>query len=210
VLVLPAKDGAVYLIDRQHLGTLHQRLPVITPCGTKDDPCPAGWAGMMVTEPTIVQVDGTQVALIATFVWDQSHPAGLVALKVGLDASGKPQLTRMWEAPSFDSPDAVAHFRHHPTRVAVYLMPGPDGATEPYAVVVDVPGDGSGPATDKATLFAVRVRTGEIVQQMDLSGAGQRYQKPLVSDGVLYVSSCTSDHGPATLEALRITEQRSP
>ena len=36
----------------------HWRKQVVPICGTPDDPCMLDWAGMMVTQPSVVEADG--------------------------------------------------------------------------------------------------------------------------------------------------------
>jgi hypothetical protein len=53
VLIQPGKDGGVYLIDADHLGTQYDRLQIADICDTPDDPCKTSWSGMIVTQPTL-------------------------------------------------------------------------------------------------------------------------------------------------------------
>lgn len=189
LFVLPAKDGAVYLFDADHLGTLYDREVIVEQCGAPGDTCAAGWAGMMVTKPLLTEVNGETRALIPTFMFDKTHPAGLVSLAVVATAEG-PRLEPRWTAPRFDSEEAVTHFRRHPSRAA--LVGGGD-----YVAWVDVVRGKPG------TLYVVRVADGEIVLRISLSGHGRRYIEPLVHDQVLWTTSCTDNEGPGILEAVR-------
>jgi hypothetical protein len=190
--VLPGKDGAVYLFDAEHMGSLYDREVVIEQCGTAEDPCRAEWAGMMVTEPRIVSVGGEVIALVSTFIFDHTHPAGLVALTV-TNGPGGPGLEPRWQAPRFDTELDRELFRRHSSRVAVF-----QSGVESYAAVVSVVGSGSG------TLLVVRVRDGEIVSRTPLSGRGRRFIEPLVQDGVLWTTSCDDNDGPGLLESFRV------
>jgi hypothetical protein len=197
VIVLPAKDGAVYLFDAEHFGTLYDRETIAVPCGTATDVCTADWAGMMVTEPLVTTLDGMPLVMIPTFQFDKTHPAGVVALRIALK-DGKPAFEPAWQAPRSDSAEAMARFRTHPGRLALTTIAG-----EPHAVMVDV-----GPTKNaKGTLLVIRVRDGEIVERAPLEGRGNRYVLPLVlEDGDrrrVVVSSC-ADNPPSkgTLEAV--------
>ena len=110
VLVQPSKDGGVYLIDAEHLGTQYDRLQIVDVCGTKADQCEAGWMGMIVTQPVLTSIDEDPVVVIPTFVADKTHPAGLVALKIVLE-KGQPKFKRFWQFPDPSSPEAVQTFR---------------------------------------------------------------------------------------------------
>ncbi|HEX2881426.1 MAG TPA: hypothetical protein VHO25_17980 [Polyangiaceae bacterium] len=191
LFVLPAKDGAVYLFDAEHLGTLYDREVIVEQCGTPEDGCAAGWAGMMVTEPVLTEVDGEIRALIPTFMFDKTHPAGLVSLAVVETPQG-PRLEPRWTAPRFDNEEAVKHFRRHPSRAA--LLAGGD-----YVAWVDVVKGSSA----IGTLYVVRVTDGEIVLRVPLSSHGRRYIEPLVHDRVLWTTSCDDNDGPGILEAIR-------
>ena len=134
VYVQPGKDGSVYLIDAAHMGTLYDRRKLVEVCGTAEDQCKIDWAGMIVTQPTLTEVDGTPVVIIPTFMPDKTHAAGLVALKIVL-VNGKPRFEPFWQAPDFSTKEARVRFRYHPTRVVI----APFGETgEKYAWVGDM------------------------------------------------------------------------
>jgi hypothetical protein len=109
VIVLPAKDGSVYLADFAKLGTLYDRLKLVEPCGSHGARCTEDWAGMMVTRPEIAEAGGALVAVIATFEPDDRNPAGLVGVRI-IAKQGVPSLEKIWEAPSFDGAAAVTAF----------------------------------------------------------------------------------------------------
>lgn len=182
VMVLPAKDGAVYLFDANHFGTLYDRETVVAPCGTATDACYADWAGMMVTAPLIATVDGGPVVVVPSFMYDRTHPAGVVALRIVMRA-GSPVLEPFWTAPTFDSPEAHARFRQHPSRAALVTVEG-----EPYVLVVDVASAGG-----HGTLLAVRLRDGAIAARVTLTGEGNRYSVPLVSGSRVFITSCVTN-----------------
>jgi hypothetical protein len=196
-LLQPGKDGALYLVDTDHLGTLHDRAPLMPDCGQDGATCNATWAGTIVTRPALATVDGDTLALIPTFISDDRHPAGLQAVGVATTGAG-PVLQPRWRAPPADDPASVAGFRSAPGGVTVVDVGG-----EPLAALVD-------PSVSPALLYWVRVRDGAVLQRLPLAGGGQRYAAPLAQDGVLYVPSCarsgspTFDEGPSVLEAFSI------
>ena len=131
VLIYPTKDGHAYLVDYNHLGTLYDREQLVDYCGTEDDPCRASWAGMAVTQPEVVDVDGEKIALIPTFMFDQTHAAGVVALKLTVQ-DGAPIFERLWEFPNFETDAAFARFREHSGRLEISDIEG-----EPVAWIVE-------------------------------------------------------------------------
>jgi hypothetical protein len=199
VLVLPAKDGAVYLIDAEHLGTLHDRHEVNVPCGTGGVRCDADWAGSMVTRPVLTtDARGAPLVLVATFLPDASNDAGLVALRVTRGPEG-PRLERAWESPRFGSDEAGRWFRRHPSGVALATVAGRD-----HAVVVEQGRAGVEPGH----LHVVRVEDGALVARVALEGPGQRFAVPLVLAGptpdasrVAFASCVDGNAGPGHLEA---------
>jgi hypothetical protein len=193
-VVLPAKDGGLYLADLEKLGTLYDRLQVVEPCGSHGGACRATWAGMLVTKPEIAVIDGQPIAVVAAFNEDKTNAAGLVGVRV-LMKDGVPRLERAWEAPSFDSPDAVEAFRHHPSRVRLLDIEG-----ETHAAVVDI-----GAPNRPGMVYLVRVRDGAIRVQQTLIGIGQRFTQPLAIGEDLFFPSCVDGGaGPGRLEAWRI------
>jgi hypothetical protein len=198
VYLLPAKDGAVYLIDGEHMGKLHDRLQLAEPCGAADDPCRIDWAGMMVTEPLLVDVAGEKLALFSTFEADHTHPAGIYALRVEEDAQGV-RLVRVWQAPGYDDPLAIQVFRQHPSRMAALQVGG-----QSYAFVVDVY------QGQRGRLLGVRAQDGAFVVSEELRGPGIRFAQPLALDDRLYVASCSADSGPGQIEAFELTAAPDP
>jgi hypothetical protein len=195
VLVVPAKDGGVYLVDAEHLGTLHDRIQITAICGANGGTCTANWAGTMVTVPAVTSVDGVPTVLVPTFLFDETNPAGLVALEIVRDAGGVPRWRKLWEAPPFSSAEAVERFREHVGRVALVTVAG-----ETHAALVD-----PGPERSKGgVLYLVRVRDGAIVERAGLDGPGRKYSMPAVIGDTLFVASCdTEADGPGHLEAWR-------
>ena len=191
VYIQPGKEGAVYLLDAEQMGTLYDREQIVDMCGTKEDKCRQDWAGMIVTQPVLAAVAGDPVVIISTFMLDQTHPAGLVALRIVMK-DGHPQFEPFWQAPDFSTPEAVQVFRHRPSLVTRSSFGGED-----YVWVVDVNSEGDG----RGTLFGVRVSDGTIIARREMVGRGQRFTRPLVHENTLYVSSCQNDIGPSHLEA---------
>ena len=189
VYVQPGKDGGVYLIDAAHMGTLYDRRKLVEVCGTAEDQCKIDWAGMIVTQPTLTEVDGTPVVIIPTFMPDKTHAAGLVALKI-VGVNGTPRFEPFWQAPDFSTKEARVRFRYHPTRVVV----APFGETgEKYAWVGDM-----------NAALGVRVRDGHIIERQRMIGWRSRNLLPLIHDDILYIPTCKYDDGPSRLEAYAI------
>ncbi len=201
VLVQPGKDGHVYLFDADHLGTLYDREKIVEVCGAPGDDCDVNlWRGMIVTRPSVAMVRGMPVVLVPTFMMDETHPAGLVALSVVLDAGGVPRLEPYWQAPRFSDREALERFRSYPSRVAI----GPprangdrsvwfvDVATRPAQSFWRNPFDAIGrwwTGADRGTLIEVRLSDGRIESRTRLRGRGLRHVLPLLHDGRLYIPS---------------------
>jgi hypothetical protein len=186
VLVYPTKDGHVYLIDAEHLGTLHDRLKLVEICGTAEHECRANWAGMMVTQPAVTEVDGVPLVVVPTFMEDDAHPAGVFGVAVLDDP---PHLETRWRT----SPDDPTRWRIHPSRVAV------DAAGE-HAFVLERPANPS----ERGWLVAIDTASGRELARERMSGPAQRFTLPLVLDDVVVVNSCDSDQGPGRLEGWRV------
>lgn len=195
VLAVPAKDGGVYLVDAEHLGTMYDRIQLTAICGGGGgSTCSANWAGSMVTVPVATQVDGVPTVVIPTFIFDESNPAGLVALQIVRGDDGSPRWRKLWQAPSFSSAEAIARFRGHVGRVALVTIAGAE-----YAALVD-PGDEH---TTDGLLYLVRMSDGAIAERAELDGPGRKYTLPVVRGETLFVSSCDSEDGASHLEAWR-------
>jgi hypothetical protein len=191
VLVQAGKDGGVYLIDAEHLGTQYDRLQIAEVCGTKTDGCTRTWMGMIVTELVQSQVDGEPVIVVSTFMPDKSHPAGLVALKVVLE-NGKPTFKRFWQFPNASSPAALQLFRSHPSLPVITQREGGDA----IVWIVDIGLQG--------TLYGVRMRDGQLVAKQSLQGTGRQQSRPLVYGDTIYIASITPNTGRGFIEAYRI------
>jgi hypothetical protein len=192
--VQPGKEGGVYLIDAQQMGRLYDRKQVVAMCGTPEDPCWRDWAGMMVTHPVLTTIDEFSVVIVPTFMPDTTQPAGLVALKIVLQ-DGTPRLEPFWQAPDATTPEARAHFRHHPSRAII----APFG-NEAYVWVVDVGWQG-----ESGIVYGVRARDGAVVERVPMVGRGQPHIQPLLYENGLYIPSCQEDYSVAWLEAYVVT-----
>ncbi len=203
--VLPAKDGAVYLFDADHMGTMLDRLQVRAFCGDNGGSCDGyNWAGTMVAEPLITDVDGQPVALIPTFYFDDVNPGGVVALDIVEDGD-RVTLHERWSAPPRDSSEAVDQFRQHTGRLALLEHGGVR-----YVTLAD-----PSQSDDRdAVLYLIRVDDGAIVQRAKLDGRGQRYQEPAVDGSRFFVNTCQSPYaapaGPSHLEGWNLVDAAAP
>ncbi|MGR8934678.1 MAG: hypothetical protein ACU837_09860 [Gammaproteobacteria bacterium] len=195
VIVQPGKEGAVYLIDAQHLGRLYDRRQIVPLCGTVADPCKAGWRGMIVTAPVQTEIDGDPVVIVPTFMSDDSQAAGLIALKIVME-NGSPKFRPFWRFPAVDGLEATRTFRSHPS---FPLLTREGINREPYVWIVDIQtGMRSG------TLYAVRVRDGVPALRHTLLGTGRQLSHPLMHNGILYLGSNAPGKKHSWIEAYRI------
>jgi hypothetical protein len=192
VLVQPGKEGAVYLVDADHLGTQYDRVQLVELCGTLADPCRAGWMGMVVTQPALAYINDEPVVVIATFMPDKSHPAGLFALKIVLEGS-KPKLKRFWQFPDPASSAAVQKFRSHPSLPVISTL-GSDNDAVVWTVDIGNPG----------TLYGIRVKDGAVLFEQALQGTGRQLSAPLLEGNTIYLASTLASTGKAMVEAYRI------
>ena len=193
VYVQPGKEGAVYLIDAERMGTLYDREQVVGLCGAPGDECEKPWTGMITaTQPAVTEIDGTPVVIVPTFIPNETQPAGLVALKIVLE-NGKPRLEPFWQAPDFSTRESQQRFRFRSTRVAL----APFGAAgEIHAWVAD-----------HGTILGVRVHDGQIVARQELLSPISPDILPLIYDGILYVITNQGGRGTkgrGSLEAYAI------
>lgn len=194
LLVYPNKDGAAYLIDWEHFGTLYDRKQLVAVCGTASDACRQDWAGMIVTEPLVI--DGTEpVVVVPTFMPDRTHEAGVMGLRLASGTAG-PVLERAWQYPPAGSAEARSSFREHPSRAAVMLRDG-----QASAILVEVRRGGR-----QGRLLVLDARSGALLAEAALAGPGYRFTKPLVLGEQVVVPSCDSDAGPSHLELFRLTD----
>ena len=192
VLVQPSKDGSIYLIDAEHLGTQYDRLQIVDVCGTKTDPCVAGWIGMIVTQPALTFIDKDPVVVIPTYVSDKTHPAGLVALKIVLE-KGQPKFKRFWQFPDPSNPEAVQMFRSHPSLPTMVKL-GKNGDAIIWVVDIGNPG----------TIYGVRIKDGVLVAKQSLKGTGRNDSSPLIHGNNLYVASKMPSTNKTMIEAYHI------
>lgn len=179
VLVQPGKDGALYLVDHEHLGRMYQRLQLMDFCGTPDDPCDAFWIGTLVTRPAATTLDGHPVVVVASVMADRTHPSGISALRVVM-RDGEPRLELLWQVPRFDSPEARESFRTHPGFPVIVERDG-----EPWVFVVETSRN-----APPGILWGVRLRDGYAGVREPLDDAGQRFVTPLVTGERIVVSIC--------------------
>ncbi len=192
VLVQPSKDGSVYLIDAEHLGTQYDRLQIVDVCGTKTDPCESGWMGKIVTQPVLTSIDEGPVVIIPTFIHDKTHPAGLIALKIVLE-EGQPKFKRFWQFPDTSSSEAVQKFRYHTSLPAISNL-SKNGDAIVWVVDIGNPG----------TVYGVRIKDGALVAKQALKGVGRHDSSPLIHGNTLYVASMRPGANKAMIEAYRI------
>lgn len=196
VLVYPTKDGHLWLVDYDRMGTVYAHQRLVQSCGTTSDPCATTWSGTIVTQPALTTIAGAPAVVVPTFMPDQTNAAGVFALKV-VEDEGTPQFEAAWQFPPLSSPAATTSFRGAPSR-AIVAVPAP-GSTEDHAFVVDV---GRGGAS--GTLYAIRASDGALAAQATLAGSGYRFTAPVYLGGTVFVVSCPSDSGPGSLEAYDI------
>lgn len=193
VYVQPGKEGVLYLLDAEQMGVLYDRKQVVEFCGAPGDPCWRTWAGMLMTRPALTTVDTTPVVIVPTFMPDNTHAAGLVALKIVLQED-KPVFQPFWQVPDPTTPEATEHFRYHPSRATVAAF-----GNDTYVWVVDV-----GWRSGHGTIYGVRVKDGSVVVRSQMHGRGQPNLQPLLYADMLYVPSCQGDYSTSWLEAYTI------
>jgi hypothetical protein len=192
VLVQPGKDGAAYLIDADHLGTQYDRMQIVDVCGTPTDECKAGWMGMIVTQPVLTYIDKEPIVVIPTFVPDQTHPAGLVALKIKT-VGGIPKFEPFWQFPEPTSSKAKLGFRSHPSFPVLSTL----GRNRDAVVwVVDIGTTG--------TLYGIRIKDGAMLVEQSLLGAGRQLSSPIIYKDTIYIASIMPNTGKAMIEAYAI------
>lgn len=196
VLAYPTKDGSVFLVDYEHLGTLHDRSQLVSVCGTEDERCRWDWAGMIVTQPAQTTLDGKPLLIVPTFMPDATHPAGIVGLQV-TNEEGVPGLEVAWQAPNFSSAEAVERFREHTSRPALQTL------SNGVEVVWVAEALRSQPA---GRLIGVRTWDGEIIEDRALAFSGNRFTLPLVVEDRIYVPSCNAARDWSVVEGYRIDE----
>ena len=192
VIVQAGKDGGVYLIDANHLGTQYDRLQIAKLCGSKTDLCKLSWAGMIVTQPVQSTIDNEPIVVIPTFNADKTNASGLVALKIVLK-DGQPKLQRFWNFPNADNPEALQMFRSHPS---FPLLTKESSNNDAIIWIVDIATNG--------TLYGIRVKDGSVFARQQLLGSGRQLSMPLMIDDTLYIQSVIPSTGKAMIEAYQI------
>jgi hypothetical protein len=192
VLIQAGKDGGVSLLDADHLGRQFDRIQIADLCGTPEDPCKRSWAGMIVTRPALSYVDGDPVVTIPTFIPDQTHPAGLVALKIVAE-NGVPKLRRFWQYPDAAGAKAKQIFRSHPSLPVISKFGKTD---EDMVWIVDIGMQG--------TIYGIRVRDGKLLAEASMQGTGRQLSAPLIYNDTLYAASTLPATNQAMLEAFKI------
>lgn len=193
VIIQASKEGAVYLLDANHLGTMFDRIQLIETCGTKKDPCKLSWRGMMVTHPVVSIVDETPVVIIPTFVSDKSHAAGVIALKV-ISQDGKPRFEPFWQYPDPDSSEATKIFRSVPTLPLITSL-------HKHGDVVWVVEAGK-----TGTLYGIRIKDGTLIAKSSMLGTGVPLTRPVAFGNKIYFSSRSLDRKKSWLESYVIEE----
>ncbi len=193
LVIQPGKEGAVYLIDANHLGTQYDRLQIVEICGAPTDMCKGSWMGMIVTQPVVAYINDDPVIVIPTFMPDNTHPAGMIALKIVLEA-GKPKLQKFWQFPSPKSAKALEKFRSHPSLPVISMV-----ADETIVWTVDIGNPG--------VLYGIRVKDGTVAFEQPLLGTGRQLAAPLLYENTLYMASKLLSTGKVIIEAYRIEAQ---
>jgi hypothetical protein len=202
VLVYPTKDGHLWLVDYDRMGTVYAHQPLVASCGTTTDPCATTWSGTIVTQPALTTIDGAPAVVVPTFMPDSTHAAGVFALKV-VEDEGTPQFETAWQFPAASDPAAITAFRGAPSR-AIVAVPAPASSVD-HAFVVDI-----GQGGNAGTLYAIRTSDGAVAAQATLVGSGYRFTAPLYLGGTVFVASCPSDSGPGSLEAYDVVAGSTP
>ncbi len=192
VWVQPGKEGGVYMVDADHLGTQYDRMQIIDVCGTTRDPCYLDWRGMIVTQPVVATIDEKPIVIIPTFISDETHAAGLIALEIVLQ-QGKPKFKKLWQFSGPPNKKITESFRSHPT---LPVLTKPEGSNEWYVWIAEIDEHGS--------LYGVRVRDGTLAAQISLVGTGQPLSTPLYYNNTIYIPSNAPGIKKAWLEGYRI------
>jgi hypothetical protein len=127
---------------------------------------------------------------------DQTHPAGLVALKIVM-VGGMPKFQPFWQFPDPTNGKAVQAFRSHPSFPVISTL-GENG--DAVIWIVDIGATG--------TLYGIRLKDGAVMVEQSLLGAGRQLSAPLIYDNTLYLASIMPNTGKAMLEAYRIELQK--
>ncbi|MCK5831149.1 MAG: hypothetical protein KAH20_12705 [Methylococcales bacterium] len=197
VIVQASKAGAVYLVDADHLGTMFDRMQLIETCGTKKDPCKLSWRGMIITHPVVSKVDETPVVIIPTFVSDETHAAGIIALKI-ISQNSKPYFEKFWQFPNPDSPEATRRFRSASTLPIMTSL-----AKHGDVVWVVEPGKPG----KTGTLYGLRIKDGKLIAKHSMLGRGVPLSRPIVLGNTMYIASKSLDNKVSWIESYLIEER---
>lgn len=192
VWIQAGKEGGVYMLDADHFGTQYDRMQIVDICGTKSDPCYLGWRGMIVTHPVVTFVENKPVIVIPTFISDQSHAAGIIALKINLE-NGKPKFKKFWQYSAPPNEKATESFRSHPS---LPVLIKPVGSNESYVAIVEI--------AKRGKLSIVRVKDGTLAAQTSLVGTGQPLTTPVFYNNTIYLPSNAPGIKKAWVEAYHI------
>jgi hypothetical protein len=193
IIVQASKEGAVYLLDADHLGTMFDRMQLIETCGTKEDPCKQSWRGMMVTQPVVSMAGETPVVIIPTFVTDETHESGVFALKI-ITQNGKPRFEKNWQFPNPNSPEATKRFRYPSTLPLMTTL-----AKHGDVVWVVEPGK-------PGTLYGLRIKDGKLIAKQSILGKGVPLSRPIVLGNMMYIVSRSLDNKVSWIEGYLIEE----
>ena len=196
VWVQAGKEGGVYLIDAEHLGTQYDRMQIIDICGTKTDACKVSWRGMIVTHPVVAYIEEDPIVIIPTFISDSSHAAGLIALKIIME-NNKPKFQKIWQFPEPTSKQATQSFRSHPSLPVIANI---GEADEFFVWVVETGNPG--------TLYGVRVKDGSLAAKISLVGTGYPLSTPIIYNNTIYVTSNAPGIKKSWLEGYRIEVEK--
>lgn len=196
LLAYPTKDGAIYLVDAENLAQQYDRFQAFDVCGTEEDPCRWDWAGMMVTQPALTEIDGDPVVIVAGFMPDNTHDAGVSALRIVEDGEGGARFEQLWNYPERGSSEAQQRFREHPSRPLITQH----GERELVWVLEARRGE-------QGRLLALNTSDGEPVADIALPVPGYRFTLPAFAADTLAFPSCSSEAGPSHLELWRVTER---
>jgi hypothetical protein len=192
VLIQPGKEGAVYLIDADHLGTQYDRMQIAEICGTATDICKAHWMGMIVTLPALSYIDDSPVVIIPSFEPDKSHYAGLTALKI-IQKDGQPKFKELWRFPNKNAIKVTQKFRSHPSLPIITKLKN-SGEEVVWIVDIGIPG----------TLYGIQVSDGRVIAEQKLHGTGRQLTAPVIHNNKIYLVSTSAQSGKTFVEAYLI------
>jgi hypothetical protein len=155
---------------------MYDRVQLIETCGTESDPCKLTWRGMMVTHPAVSMLGDTPVVIFPTFVSDETHAAGLIALKI-VQQNGKPHFERFWQFSNPKNKAATATFRSVPTLPLITTLEKHGDIV--WVVEIGTPG----------TLYGVRIKDGQLIAQKTMLGNGVPLSRPFVLGNKIYITS---------------------